>query len=103
MSFVRSAAADEFAAAYQSECAAEGRYGALKTIPAVPAAEESEDSPRRAAECRGEKKRVQGSGVWPRRFPEPRTRNPGSRTPAPIVDFTAIGENPGMKNLEAGE
>ncbi len=37
MSFVRSAAADEFAAAHQSECAAEGRYGALKTVPAVPA------------------------------------------------------------------
>ena len=34
---VRSAAADEFAAAYQSECAAGGRYGALKIAVAVAA------------------------------------------------------------------
>ena len=32
----RSAAADEFAAAYQSECEPEGLYGALKIVPGGP-------------------------------------------------------------------
>ncbi len=70
----------EFAAAYQSECAAGGRYGALRIVPAVPAPKKAKIH-RGGQQSAAEKRigfRVQGSGVEARRFPEPRTPVPSA-------------------------